>query len=101
MKNFSIDKLSLLVFLIWALFLSVEYMGDGATSYVKIHDAGDSVLASRLAIKSDLETHENGNWNPNLLLGLDRMAQDEGLGPIDLLFLFFPGWLAYGLLIFV
>lgn len=95
------EKIALLIFVLWALFLSFEYWGFGSASYVKIADAGDSMLPSRLALNVDAAAHEVGNWNPNLLAGVDRTAQGEGLGVLDALFVLLPGWLAYGALMFI
>lgn len=101
-KEFQIpEKIALFIFVVWALFLSIEYWGFGPASYVKIPDAGDSMLPSRLALNVDARDHELGNWNPNLLAGVDRTAQGEGLGVLDALFVLLPGWLAYGSLMFI
>lgn len=101
-KTFQItEKVALLIFVVWALFLSFEYWGFGPASYVKIPDAADSMLASRLALNSDIRDRELSNWNPNLLAGVDRTAQGESLGVLDALFMLLPGWLAYGALMFI
>lgn len=91
----------LAIFILWSIFLSFEFWGFGESSYVKIPDAGDSMLASLIAARSNLQDNEAGDWNPNLLGGVDRASQGESLGLIDSFFLILPGWLAYGLLMFL
>lgn len=91
----SFDRFALAFFVFWALFLTFEFWAYGDLSYVKIPDAANASLATRLAWGPNLAAKEFGNWLPDLLGGVDRVAQMESAGFIDLLFLVLPGWLAY------
>lgn len=95
-----ISRVALFIFLAWALATSFEFWAFGSASYVKIPDAADHILASRLAIKENIAQNENGLWSPDQLAGIDRFAQADSLGILDWLFVGLPGWLAYGGLMF-
>jgi hypothetical protein len=82
----------LLIFTLWALYLSFPYWGLGGASYVRIHDVGDSHIPARLALVSQ----QWGWWNPLALCGVDG-GTSKPLGPESLLYFVMPGWLAYGL----
>jgi hypothetical protein len=99
-KPFS-TKLALGIFIAWALFISFEFWGFGPASYVKIPDAADHILATRLAIEHNIADNENGNWTADQLVGTDRFAQADSLGVLDGLFVLLPDWLAYGFLMFL
>ncbi len=95
------DKLALLLFVLWALFLTFEFWAFGEASYVKIIDAADDHLANRVAIPTNAELNEQGNWQPDLVAGIDRVAQVDSTGLVDLLFLVLPAWLAYAAYLFL
>ena len=89
------------VFILWSLWLAFPFLGFGNFSYVRIHDNGDSNLPARLALAPAVSDGLMGFWNPQGVAGTDRMA--AGIIPdlINPLFLIFPGWLAYGLLMWL
>jgi len=86
---------TVLVFILWALLLSFEYLAFGVQSYVKIHDNADVTLPLKLAnVLSNPWSFSS--WDPHQLGGTDKLTE---VGSFDLLNFFFyvlPGWLAYG-----
>lgn len=90
------------IFLIWALWLTSEYVLLGPFSYIRIHDEGDSFLP--MMMKQALDFSGNGfyYWLSYAACGTDRLAAGYKILEIDsLLFLLFPGWLVYGTITFV
>ena len=83
------------LFLAWALVISAGFYWFGQDSYVRVHDSADGRLATRLALPIDLTIGEIGYWNPDLLLGVDRLAEGNSLELINMLFYILPGWTAY------
>lgn len=96
-----IERFALLGFLIWSLFLVFESIAFGPTSYVRLHDNGDGRLPTRLSLARDVWSGDVGFRNPDLLAGVDRIAEANSLDLTNLLFLALPGWLAYGLLLII
>ena len=82
-----------ILFFLWSLWLAIAYFGFGPASYVRIHDIGDSNLPARLA----LANHQSGYWNPQGAAGTDRLGTGFTGEADSLLYVFLPGWLAYGL----
>lgn len=87
------------IFLIWSIWLAFPFFGLGPYSYVPILDTGDSNLPGKLVYAVSLSEGQRGYWLPYGASGLDRLASGLGItSELDsLLFLFFPGWLAFGL----
>ena len=90
-----------LIFLIWSLWLAFEYFCFGPLSYVRIHDNADSVLASKLALHPQLGARQFGYWILQSVSGLDRFSSGFTIEFDSLLFAALPGWLAYGLMMWL
>jgi hypothetical protein len=90
-----------LVGILWSLLLSFPFFGHGANSYVVIGDTANVTLPARLWYPANGISLFSGRWNPQGESGTDRLA--GGLSPdVDLLpFALFPGWLAYGLVMWL
>ena len=84
-------KKPVLIFLAWSFWLSAEYLIFGSSSYVRVHDNGDATLPMLLAHAPP----KGLPWNPLALCGLDGLAC--GFQLTNIVFLLLPGWLAYGL----
>lgn len=91
-----------IVFLIWALWLTLEYFALGPYSYVRIHDWGDSILPMWMGSAQGFREYGFSYWSTLAACGFDRLTV---LGPLfrtDTLLLFIsPEWLAVGLVAFV
>jgi hypothetical protein len=90
----------LTLFLLITLWLSLEYIGLGPYSYIRIHDTGDSFIPRYIVFASDFFKHGVTYWFPYMGSGVDRLANDL-LYPQFAVILFgiFPGWFAYQLII--
>ena len=88
------------VFVLWAVWLSLEYVALGPFSYVRIPENADINLPARLSVAREVAHHTLGYWTPQRAGGSDRLSQLMGCGIDVLAFLYLPGWLAYGLVIF-
>jgi len=89
-----------IIFLLWSVWLAFEYFGFGPASYVRIHDNGDSILPARLAWAT-LSDGQLGYWDPLRASGVDWVAARGVNGIINLPFVMLPGWLAYGLMMWL
>jgi len=88
-------------FFLWSLWLSCEYFCFGSASYVSIWDNGDSNLPARIAMHPDISDGLFALWNALAASGADRLSLGF-ISDIDvLLFSFLPGWLAYGLIMWL
>jgi len=91
-----------LIFLIWALWFTLEYFVLGPYSYVRIHDWGDSNLPMSMGSAQGFSDYGFSYWSTLAACGLDRLSAIGPLFQTDmLLFLISPGWLAAGLAAFV
>lgn len=88
-------------FILWSLWLAFEYFGFGPNSFVRIHDNGDGNLPVRLLLASALDDNDLGYWIPQILSGVDRLSSSSIAEFDSLLFTTLPGWLAYGLMMWV
>lgn len=89
------------VFVLWAVWLSLEYVALGPFSYVRIPENADIHIPARLALARDFAHHDLGYWVPQRAGGGDRLSQLMACNIDALVFLYLPGWLAYGLIMFV
>ena len=90
-----------LLFLLWALWLSFPYFGFGASSYVWLPDNGDALLPMQLA-KADGHVQEQAGWWSHLAVsGTDGLSSLWVGEPLFALFALLPGWLAYGLIMWL
>lgn len=86
-----------MLFLGWAIAISFFYFGLGTSSYIRIHDNADSTLSARMLLAQRINEGSLGWWNPALASGDDILASGHLQWSV-LLFMLFPDWLAYGLL---
>ena len=90
------------IFLIWALWLTSEYIFLGPFSYIRMHDEGDSVLPMMMEQAMDFAGNGFYYWLSYAACGTDRLAAGYKIFEFDsLLFLLFPGWLVYGTITFL
>ena len=90
----------LILFLLWALWLSLPYFGLGPESYVRIFDNADSTLPAMVSLGTATPSHLMSAWNPLQLTGLDQTPVSSAADVASWLFAVLPGWLAYGLVMF-
>jgi Protein of unknown function (DUF6044) len=96
-----IERYPILVFMIWAAICSYEYWLFGNLSYVRIDDNADSTLAAKLGLAHDITQYGFTWWWDTTMSGADNVALAV-VSELDTLpFLILPGWLAYGLNLFV
>lgn len=91
------------IFLLWTLWLTLEYFCLGPFSYVRLHDVGDCFLPMRLGLIQEYFQYGFSYWFPYAACGIDRLSL-AGLNffQVDSLFFFtLPGWLAYGVVTFL
>lgn len=92
----------LLLFLVVASWLGLEYLALGPFSYIRIHDTGDYFIPLHLQTTRDLLKHGITYWFPYMGAGVDRLSQDVSYVHLnEIAFLILPGWLAYQLIVFV
>ncbi len=92
----------LLLFLVVASWLGLEYLALGPFSYIRIHDTSDYFIPLRLQTTRDLLKHGITYWFPYAGAGVDRLSQDVSYVHLyEIAFLVLPGWLAYQLMVFV
>ena len=91
-----------LLFCLIALWLSLEYFGLGPFSYTRIHDTGDSGIPRYLALTQHFFAYGTSYWVPDMGCGVDRLSNDM-LYPhvVTTLYGVFPGWIAYGVFVFL
>lgn len=90
-----------LIFLVWAVWLSAEYLIFGPYSYVRIPDNANINLPARLAFAGAVRAHDLGYWVPAYASGADRLSELMGCQLDSLLYIVLPGWLAHGLFMFL
>lgn len=97
-----LQKYSLLLFIVWSLWISAEFL-MGPYSHVRIHDNGDGAIPALIASKIQFQKYGLSYYADYMATGVDASAQ--ALTPlsniISLFFILLPGWLAYGLLMFL
>ncbi len=90
-----------LLFLLWALWLAFPYFGFGACSFVWLPDNGDALLPMQLA-KADGHVQAQAGWWSHLAVsGTDGLSSLWVGEPLFALFALLPGWLAYGLIMWL
>jgi hypothetical protein len=82
---------------LWSLWLAFEFLFLGSSSFVRLWDEADSYLPARISVAQRLLAGDLGYLNPLWVSGTDILA--SGLTPLldTLFFTFLPGWLAYGI----
>ena len=92
----------LILFIIWSFWISLEFL-LGTFSHVRIHDAGDGLLPQLIASKIQFQRYGISYFAPYMASGVD--AASQALVPFSnlnsTLFIILPGYLAYGILMFL
>lgn len=92
----------LIFFFIWSLWISAEFL-LGPFSHVRIHDNGDGALPQLIAVKIQFQDYGYNYFASYMASGVD--ASSQFFLPFSnlnsTLFILFPGWAAYGILMFV
>jgi len=89
-----------LFFVIWALWLSLEYLGPG--SYVKTSDFANNILSEWMGAVQETSKYGLNYIFASALCGTERLLAVGPVFRIDTLpFFVLPGWLTLGLMAFV
>ena len=96
-----ISSRAAIVFLVWAIWLSLEYWCFGPDSFVRLHNLADTSLPQMIALKGNVIHGLFGTWNPQFSTGADRASLPYTTDLDAVPFLFLPGWLAYATVMFV
>lgn len=87
----------LAIFLLWAFWLTFEYLAFGQFSYIRIHDVWDSYIPMKLTLSQDFIKYGVHYWYPYSLTGIDGKLFVLNMFQLDsVLYFIFPGWSAYG-----
>ena len=86
--------------MLWAFWLSAEYLVFGPMSYVRIHDTGDAIIPSRLARALERGGPAFSYWFPWAVTGADYLSAWGPPQIQDGAFWILPTWLAFGLIVF-
>lgn len=89
--------LTVLFFAGWSLLLTFPYFGFGSMSFVVLHDTAEMNLPRAVWYGDPAAATGMGSWSPMGVSGTDRLASGFSAGFDTLLFASLPGWLAYGL----
>src|SRR5262249_8695523 len=89
------------IFLVWASWLAFPCLLAGPGSYLRIYDNADGVISSRMAAASEVLSGNFALWCRFANCGVDRFAANQAAQADLFLFLIFPPWLAYGVMILV
>ena len=89
-----------LLFLLFAIWVGLEYIGVGPFSYIRIHDTGDGAIPGYILFSKSIFKYGMTYWNQYTVCGIDRFANGPDIFHLNtLLFSIFPGWLAYQTLV--
>ena len=91
------ERMVLLFFLLWSLWLGAEHWIMGPLSYLRIHDTATSWMPSVLSWNTWAD--QWGDKTMGWLCTVDRMSNIGWWWNFTLPFLFLPPWLAMGILI--
>jgi len=95
-----IKEKKFLLFLLFTIWIGLEYIGAGPFSYIRIHDTGDSTIPLYLSFVQNIFRYGMTYWNQYAVCGIDRFANGPDILHLNtLLFLIFPGWIAYQILV--
>lgn len=92
---------ALILFTLWSIWIALEFL-LGPFSHVRIHDTGDQLLPQLIGAKIQFENYYLSYFAPYIASGIDATSQDllPFLNINSLLFMLFPGWMAWGILMF-
>ena len=95
-----INKKKYLLFLLFVIWIGLEYIDAGPFSYIRIHDTGDSTIPLYLSFAQNIFKYGMTYWNQYAVCGIDRFAAGPNIFHLNsFLFLVFPGWIAYQILV--
>lgn len=91
------------LFLLWSLWLTLEYYVLGVYSYVRIFDHADSGFSLQISFIKGFLKNGFTSWFPYAVGGIDSLTQEWlNIARIDsLFFAIFPYWLPNGLITFL
>ncbi|KPA09290.1 membrane protein [Candidatus Magnetomorum sp. HK-1] len=89
------------IFVLWALWLSSHSLLLGPYSFTQLHDNAECYLPAKMSIESIQNLYPFSKWNHQWQAGSDISGTTFASDIDTLLFLLFPGWLAYGLFLFI
>lgn len=93
---------TLLFFAALTLFIVIEYVALGPSSFVRVHDEGDAYIGRNISIAHNIDRWTGNYWDPYVACGTDRLANDIRLNHLTTaIYYILPGWLAYQLAIFI
>jgi len=99
----TVDKIKekkYLLFLLFTIWVGLEYIGAGPFSYIRIHDSGDTTIPLYLSFAKNIYRYGITYWNQYAVCGIDRFASGPDILHLNtLLFLIFPGWIVYQILV--
>ena len=100
MLSNKIKEKKYLLFLLFTIWVGLEYIGAGPFSYIRIHDSGDTTIPLYLSFAKNIYRYGITYWNQYAVCGIDRFANGPDILHLNtLLFLIFPGWIAYQILV--
>ena len=82
----------------FTLWIGLEYYALGPSSYLRIFDNGDSLIPQNIAVARDFLQHGIHYWYAYAASGVDLLAEGYWFTNVyfgNLIFIVFPGWLAY------
>lgn len=95
-----IKENKILLFLLFTMWVGLEYIGAGPFSYIRIHDTGDGTIPLYLSFVQNIFKYGMTYWNQYSVCGIDRFANGPDIFHLNsFLFLVFPGWIAYQILV--
>ena len=96
-----IKENKILFFLLFTIWVGLEYIGAGPFSYIRIHDTSDSSIPLYFSYVQNLYRYGMTYWNQYAVCGFDHLATAvKDIFHLNiLLFLIFPGWIAYQILV--
>lgn|GEM_PF-724683 len=93
--------LTALFFALYSLLLAFPYFGFGSMSFVVLHDTAEMNLPRSVWFGQGDALTGLSSWLPMQICGTDRLASGLSTDFSLLLFTTLPGWLAYGLLMWL
>ena len=68
-----------LLFLLFTIWVGLEYIGAGPFSYIRIHDTGDSTIPLYLSFVQNIFKYGMTYWNQYAVCGIDRFANEPDI----------------------
>ena len=86
-----------ILYLFWAVILSLPYFAFGPWSFLYLPDEGNNVVPLSLVAAERIFDLGPSGWSPELNAGTDVLANQVMPGFHGVLYLLLPGWVAYAL----